>query len=350
MQYECDGCRKIEALFRKRPKNSRHTVQTHNSFQQLEGCAKKGCIVCRVCRQALWLCQITGQEARGFQSASQHNGVWATLLPTLESGIPGQTILEIRFGNHSPSLKTTATVSCKKENDLGLVNLCVEPTDETVLKEVRRWLDDCHEKHSQCSSLGWSKQNPSYLVHIRKRSQQLELKLKDISQGELVRYAALSYSWGTEITDDEEERKKIEATKTTRENLSRRKRLFLASELPKTIQDVIQLAWSLGIFYIWVDSMCIPQGSDWNHEASKMHEVYGNACVTLCACSSEKSTDGLFRHREAWKYRSWPCQLDDGQFLANFDMALNEIRCNTPLFSRGWTLQEERLSPRILYL
>lgn len=171
------------------------------------------------------------------------------------------------------------------------------------------------------------------LVYIRTRSQQLELELKDTSQEKLVPYAALSYLWGTETTNDAEEKKIILATETTRENLSRRRQSFLASDLLKTIQDAIQLTWRLGILYIWVDSMCIPQDSDWNHEASKMHEVYGNAHVTLCACSSEKLTDGLFRHREAWKHRSRPCHLGDGQFLANFDMPLNEIRWNTPLFS-----------------
>ena len=68
-----------------------------------------------------------------------------------------------------------------------------------------------------------------------------------------------------------------------------------------------------------------------------------------CACSSEKSTNRLFHFRDAWDFISEPCRLD--QFwLANFDIALDEVRTKSHIFSQGWTLQEEHLSPRILYL
>lgn len=35
----------------------------HNSFPELEDCAKRGCATCRVFQRALWLRQLTKQEA-----------------------------------------------------------------------------------------------------------------------------------------------------------------------------------------------------------------------------------------------------------------------------------------------
>ena len=39
----------------------------------------------------------------------------------------------------------------------------------------------------------------------------------------------------------------------------------------------------------------------------------------------------------------------DGKWLVNYDVALSEVRARAPLSIRVWTLQEERLSPKLLY-
>ena len=81
-----------------------------------------------------------------------------------------------------------------------------------------------------------------------------------------------------------------------------------------------------------------------------MDEVYGNSYVTLAVCSSTKATEQIPYFREAWKYKTSACRLYSGHWLANVDMPLNELRLRSTWSTRAWTLQEERLSPRMLYV
>ncbi len=357
-QYECRGCKLIEGLFRKRREDERRkprfsdrlTIKFHANFQELAGCAEKGCVTCQVLERALSLRQITRQEADELRTASAQDLVWASLPST--QGTDKNDLLVGKFLEVGVGKKKTAVVSYSdsERNEMGFANLGTDPMGKTVLDEARKWLRDCHEGHTICKNLRWSeKDNPSYLVYIKPGCKELQLQ-KTSEEKELLRYAALSYSWGNETTTDPRLQKLIKATKTTQDNIMTRENSFLVSELPKTIRDAIRLTWSLDIPYIWVDAMCIPPGIDWDIEASKMHIVYGNAHVTLAACSSIRSTDGLFRPRQAWQYQSKAYRLSHKYWLANLDMPLKEIRLRTPLFKRAWTLQEERLSPRILYL
>jgi len=185
------------------------------------------------------------------------------------------------------------------------------------------------------------------LIRVKSSS---ELQLCS-GEGEGVKYTALSYSWGTSILSENEQRL-VNRGKTTYENLEGRRRSFMASELPATLQDAISLTRRVGLEYIWIDSICIVQDADnredFFREAPQMHEYYGNAYFTLCVCSNLKVTDSLFATRAAFSHVTNPCRLG-GQWLTTPDTSLNEMRNHSPLAMRGWTLQEECLSPRILY-
>lgn len=323
-QKICQGCREVEGLFSSRRSNPNSPpaigCQFHNSFLELEDCAREGCCGCRVFRRALLLCQVSLQDGIKLRSVRDPGQIWAKL---------EKDILEIRVGD-SKKAHAVARVQCSKTNSLGFTNL--EP--KFGLTEAKNWIKDCHEKHIDCANLPWSDKNPSRLVHIFPDLKSVQL-VDALLMGQ-VSYTALSYAWGDEVS---------------KEDWSNHNGPFQLSKLPATIQHAIEVTKKLEISYIWIDALCINQSSpsSWKQESSKMHEVYGNAHVTLCACSSEKSTDGLFHFRDAWEFISEPCRLD--QFwLANFDMALDEVRTKTHMFSRAWTLQEERLSPRILYL
>jgi hypothetical protein len=49
--------------------------------------------------------------------------------------------------------------------------------------------------------------------------------------------------------------------------------------------DAVELCRRLSIRYLWVDAVCIIQGSkeDWQREAALMGQVYANAFVTICS-------------------------------------------------------------------
>lgn len=387
-EYECHGCQIIGTMFKKwRERKSSGansslvmTCKFHNDFTELERCAKRGCATCRVFQRALWLRQITKQEADRLGNPQQQDRVWARLQPTQARGTTdhsGQTFLEIGIGDHPPHERKAATISCTLEQGKGPVNLDARCTNNAIVQEAKRWLKKCHGNHNECKNLSWSRRNPSYLVKIKSRTGDLRLvktsnkgsnkeepNEEDLNEEDLVEYAALSYSWGDHLAKSKAEKARVKSHKTTEDlknddgeiiekgggNLKKRRKSFSAAQLPPTIQDVIKLTWDLGICYIWIDAMCIPPGVDWNHEASKMHEVYGNAHVTLAICSSEMTTDGLLPTRQAWQHQRDACRLFSGYWLSNLDMPLNEIRLQSPLFTRAWTLQEERLSPRMIYV
>jgi len=63
-------------------------------------------------------------------------------------------------------------------------------------------------------------------------------------EGELGRYAALSYVWG-----------ESSPFATTRANIEANKRGIDTDQLPKTFQDAILIAREMGIGYLWIDSL-----------------------------------------------------------------------------------------------
>jgi len=320
-EYECYGCQVIGTMFRKRHHLDSNTTSTqctvictfHNSFFELENCAKRGCATCRVFQRALWLRQVTKQEADWLGRPHLQDRVWARLGPTQPRGSnphPDQTLLEIGIGD-PPQDRKTAMVLCTSEQGKRPVNLDGR-FEEIAIIEAKRWLQHCYDpkgSHTECKNLSWSRCNPSNLIEIVSRAG--DLRLVETSNVALVPYAALSYSWGDHLANSKSGKAKVESHRTTRDlkddngniiekgggNLEQRRKLFSTSQLPHTIRDVIKLTWDLGIRYIWIDAMCILPGADWNDEASKMHEVYDNAYVTLAICSSEMTTDGLLATR-----------------------------------------------------
>ena len=339
-QRICQGCKKIEGLFEhRRNQTALPSVigcQFHESFNELQTCAAR-CYSCRVFLRALLLRQVTTLDVERIKHLPAPHQIWASLKGD---------ILNVQIGSRDVA-RVWAKVHCMGSNSAGYVNLF--PYTLRAIEEAKWWFDECHKNHTRtiggCGSLGWSNRNPSRLVRLL--SDGTRVHIIETKSMPLVRYVALSYSWGVQTTDDLEEQKKILSIKDWKYV----DEPFELSKLPATIQDALRVATNLNVEFIWVDALCIRKTAttDWNYEAARMHEVYGNACVTLCTCSSEKSIDGLYKPRIAWKYPSEPCRLDR-YWLANFDTTLEEIRSQAPLFSRAWTLQEERLSPRIMYL
>ncbi|PQE11538.1 heterokaryon incompatibility protein [Rutstroemia sp. NJR-2017a BVV2] len=125
------------------------------------------------------------------------------------------------------------------------------------------------------------------------------------------------------------------------------------------MQDAVKIARSLGIFYIWIDSLCIIQDSDedWKAEAAKMGDVYAGAACTIASTGSPSSEGGCYHPRKTLSLR--PCEIgvssrtdllptwiyirrDD---LSDFRRGVDRAILNT----RGWVLQERLLSRRILH-
>ncbi|KUI60713.1 hypothetical protein VP1G_07895 [Cytospora mali] len=112
----------------------------------------------------------------------------------------------------------------------------------------------------------------------------------------------------------------------------------------------------LGFRYVWIDSLCIIQGSkeDWDNEAPMMNKVYRNAFLTLGAMASPHGYGGLFRSRdpEMTSLCQFKLRTEDAGdiecLMVISDFWEREVR-HAPLSQRAWVVQERILAPRSLY-
>lgn len=153
---------------------------------------------------------------------------------------------------------------------------------------------------------------------------------------------------------------------TTQSNIENRKSGIAVDDLSANLRDAIFLTRSFNIRYLWIDSLCVLQdsSSDWETESSQMGAYYGRSWLTLSAGldsepdlypSKFHQTSSIFGPRYNSNTRTGYYRLRISQSEPKSYMYFNlqdelkwDNRSSSSLFSRGWTLQEEALSPRFL--
>lgn len=217
---------------------------------------------------------------------------------------------------------------------------------QATLARIRTWLE------SPTQSLSLAPRLPTRLLHFQASADTEDLMVRLVGTQDLgssTRYAALSHRWG-----------EVQPLMLKKELVDAFYRDIPFATMPTTFQDAIKLANTLGIQYIWIDSLCIIQDSkeDWNIEAAHMASVYSQAYVTISATAAKDSSAGL-KQDSILKH---PCEITPT--WAGFDdseMPTHTVRLidrsafcdqvlSQPLFSRGWVFQEWILSPRTLHV
>jgi hypothetical protein len=128
--------------------------------------------------------------------------------------------------------------------------------------------------------------------------------------------------------------------------------------LPKTFVDAIQLTYDLAIPYIWIDALCIVQDDpqEWQSEAGRMESVYMGSQLTISAVQSSNGSQGCFRS-DINGYLKGEVLLqtvsedgDEPDLLVRIYRVdiRNRATTNSALSTRGWTLQEQLLSKRVI--
>lgn len=74
---------------------------------------------------------------------------------------------------------------------------------------------------------------------------------------------------------------------------------LIFSQLPKTLQDAMTVTLTLGLRYIWIDSLCILQDNseDLSREIARMADIFQGAFVTISAACSSSVLDGFLTER-----------------------------------------------------
>jgi hypothetical protein len=165
------------------------------------------------------------------------------------------------------------------------------------------------------------------------------------------RYVALSHCWGGIISP-----------LLTTENIDAFQKSIPFSTLPANFRDAVVITRKLGLRYVWIDSLCIIQNSklDWEIESKKMGSIYRESYVTISAAVARSSTVGILNAVQKPVLINAPASVkirlsDDSDDTVNLEIrdgteeSLRDISMKSPLNTRGWTLQETILSPRILH-
>ena len=209
---------------------------------------------------------------------------------------------------------------------------------------VSRWLDDCNQLHKDCqTSFSSSRILPTRVLDVGATIDSCQLRLLK-THGLCGQYIALSHCWGLN-----------RHIVTNLNNLELHERRIPYESLPKTFQDAVVITRSMGMRYIWIDSLCIVQDDiqDWKNEASKMADVYRNAYCTVAATGSRGDQDGIFAARTEQDICTLRYDAKNTDLLITYIeediFALEQLLFHSPLSQRAWCLQEKLLSPRIIH-
>jgi len=218
-------------------------------------------------------------------------------------------------------------------------DIATRADSQQCLRYARAWFEKCQKEHVQCSLPPEVIQLPTRVLDLADTHPRLL-----VSNGKLGSYAALSYTWGLQ-----------DNFTTKRENLKAFQNQLPSSQIPTTIRDAIQVAHNLGLRYLWVDALCIVQDDplDWEREAGRMAQVYGNADLVIAACSASGSHQGFLhqirRHPQGSVF-SYNERDPSNPYCIKYGMgSQNQLSLDEgPLAKRAWAYQERVLARRYL--
>lgn len=226
-------------------------------------------------------------------------------------------------------------------NDLSNTSL------RTCQELVQAWLKNCTENHGDCNRGGpetsWL---PTKLIDIGNTQQCIpRLVTSNSIRADTgnIRYISLTHRWDSKPL-----------LKLTSQNLQSLEREIPMQSLSAVFRELLQFAKSLGVRFLWVDSLCILQDSkaDWQRESLLMSKVYEYAYCNVAAAAAADGYNSLFIERDALQQSPFRITFK----WKNYEKAYYCLYSNlwhigvttSPLNRRGWVLQERLLSPRTL--
>lgn len=208
---------------------------------------------------------------------------------------------------------------------------------------LRDWLDECDQHHANCKLLKDSSMRlPTRLVDVGQEGD-AGVRLYETKFDDELEYLALSHPWGPQTSTH---------FCTYPDSLNRHLKGIMIQDLPPTFQDAVMVTRSLKHRYLWIDSICIIQGSrgDFNQEAKHMQAIFRQAYCVLAASCAEGQQHGFIKpryQRSCLKLQQDPSRppIYACDFIDNFQ----QHALDSPLNKRGWVLQERALARRTIF-
>jgi hypothetical protein len=148
--------------------------------------------------------------------------------------------------------------------------------------------------------------------------------------------------------------------RTTTSTIERLRHEIRYEDLSKTFQHAIETVRTLGLRYVWIDSLCIVQDSldDLNHELPLMDKVYRYCYINIAATGASNGSEGCYWTRDPATVLPTEVSISWSNSEQNTSGIYHVIPDSNkwarklikqPLNRRCWVLQERILSPRVLH-
>lgn len=204
-----------------------------------------------------------------------------------------------------------------------------------LIQQITRWSNE-EDQHHRIPGR-WV---PTRLIRID-GTEDLRIRIvnADADEAQDGRYTALSHRWPN-----------FDFLKCTKSTISELHRGIPVSRVAPNFRDAIRITASLGIQYIWIDSLCIVQddSNDWLFEAKYMAAVYSHASLTFAMNSGADLDESIIDSFTEYISQAL-MQADFDWFIVERPGAQGYIDTGV-LASRGWCFQERLLSMRILHV
>ncbi|KAI0455041.1 hypothetical protein F5B21DRAFT_524181 [Xylaria acuta] len=351
---KCLQCSKL--LKQLSPTGPEHFV-LHPDRDSLRQSANGGCYLCAIFEDALihksgkskW--EVEGRPPRQEESTKV---IIQTAFPTITSDF---TITTSGFTMTVYCDDQAEVLSIHSISDSFMIDHQQFPNDREsgtgspqAFKFARAWLENCRLHHPICS--GKKDENPVLPTRVIDVGGRTAEPFLYESNNERAPYLTLSYCWG-----------RGNNLRTTMGSLQNHKRLIPFDSFPPTLRDAVLATRQLGFRYLWIDALCIVQDdlNDWETEAGQMRDIYSNATITLSAHESEDAMGGMFRPRpdefvgpvqlSLHVPKRYRLQQPAHQTIFSILPVNGERRTLQPgpIDSRGWTLQENVMSTRVVH-
>lgn len=209
------------------------------------------------------------------------------------------------------------------------------------IETVKYWKQSCLSKHGgKCENpMKIPATSPAWLVDVEQRCV--------VPGAGCGSYIALSYRWG--------DASGYRLSEESLEEISTPGALSapdVIDKVPLVIRNAIDFAEILGERYLWVDALCILQGSHAStaEQLRIMGVIYANATITIVAADGDAS-DGLLGIKGVSKSRQFKqtvIPFGDEKIIVR-NTGIFSMDSGTPYYDRAWPYQELRMSARKLF-
>ncbi|KAJ3498975.1 hypothetical protein NLG97_g706 [Lecanicillium saksenae] len=332
------------------------SVRYHSSIETLREAAAAGCELCiLVLGEANALLAELAALEKDSTRLGRHSAplfdMWLTQRP--EGGQGFWVISDQKFPRRAAVIMPIAAFGFVVEEDEPFAPVIRgrpvrASIDTRALGRLQRYISTCNDAHEGCQRIAGPVPKRLLDLQTSKDKDGNIIKIVQLGDTSEEKYVALSYPAESGI---------VSCLEGGAPNNDAE---IQVDDLPKTFQDAVLVTRSLGIRYLWIDSLCIPGAlAEWQRWSEQAGAVYKHAYLTISATGATDSLGGLLLPRPEPRCARLQYQDSngaDGTVMAS-SLPLAKDVCrdlygamrDEPISQGVWSFQDRVLSRRTIH-